>query len=128
MLVDTLGLVLLVMVHSADIQDRDGAKLLLEKALLGRFSRLQVIWADQGYAGRLIEWVAQLFGLRVRLEIVSRKEEHAFSVVRWRWIVERTFSWLGRYRRLSKDYESLPETSESWIRVAMISVMVHRLG
>lgn len=126
-LVDTLGLILLVVVHPADIQDRDGAKLLLEKAL-GRFSRLRVIWADQGYAGKLIEWVAQLFGSRVRLEIVSRKEEHAFSVVRWRWIVERTFSWLGRYRRLSKDYESLPESSESWIRVAMISIMIRRLG
>jgi putative transposase len=125
LLVDTLGLILLVVVHPASVQDRDGAKVLLEK-IVDHFFRLQVIWADRGYAGKLIGWVMQTFGSRVRLEIVPRKEEHAFSVVRWRWIVERTFSWLGRYRRLSKDYESLPETSESWIRVAMISVMVRR--
>lgn len=127
LLVDTLGLIMVVVVHPANIQDRDGAKLLLEK-VLGRFFRLQVIWADAGYAGQLIEWVSQLFGSRLRLEIVRRKEEHAFSVVKWRWIVERTFGWLGRCRRLSKDYETLTETSENWIRIAMIGLMVRRLA
>lgn len=127
-LVDTLGLVLLVVVHPANIQDRDGAQLLLAK-IAGHFSRLQLIWGDQGYAGQLIGWVVQIFGSRIRLEIVPKLEgQHEFTVLRWRWIVERTFSWLGRYRRLSKDYEALPETSESWIRVAMTSMMLRRLA
>jgi putative transposase len=128
LLVDTMGLILLVLVHPADIQDRDGARLLLATLVTGRFSRLQLIWADAGYAGRLIgEWIVQRFGPRLRLEIVRRMEEHRFSVVRKRWIVERTFGWLGRCRRLSKDYEALTGTSENWIRLAMICVMIKRL-
>jgi putative transposase len=128
LLVDTMGLILLVMVHPADVQDRDGARLLLAM-LVGRFSRLQLIWADAGYAGRLIEWIGRVFASRlIRVEIVRRKEEHVFSVVKWRWIVERTFGWLGRCRRLSKDYEALTGTSENWIRLAMIGVMIRRLG
>ena len=122
-----MGLILLVIVHPADVQDRDGARWVLG-ALAGRFSRLQLIWADAGYAGQLIGWVAQTFGSRLRLEIVRRSEEHRFSVIRWRWIVERTFGWLGRCRRLSKDYEALTGTSEDWIRLAMISVMLRRLA
>jgi putative transposase len=106
LLVDTMGLILLVLVHSADVQDRDGARLLLS-ALVDRFPRLQLIWADAGYAGRLIEWILQRFGSGLRIEIVRRMQEHTFSVVRKRWIVERTFGWLSRCRRLSKDYEAL---------------------
>jgi putative transposase len=131
LLVDTMGLILLVMVHTADVQDRDGARLLLSSLLLVdgcRFPRLQLIWADAGYAGHLIEWMVQKFGSRLRIEIVRRMEEHRFSVVKRRWIVERTFGWLGRCRRLSKDYEALTGTSENWIRLAMISVMIRRLG
>jgi putative transposase len=128
LLVDTLGLILLVVVHPANVQDRDGARLLLAM-LVGHLSRLQLIWADAGYAGHLIEWVNQQFKSKLRLEIVRRKEEeHKFSVMKWRWIVERTFGWLGRSRRLSKDYEALPETSENWIRLAMMSVMLRRLA
>lgn len=126
LLVDTMGLILLVIVHPADIQDRDGARSLLG-ALAGRFSRLQLIWADAGYAGKLLEWVDWLFASRLRIEIVRRNEEHKFSIIKWRWIVERTFGWLGRCRRLSKDYEALSRTSENWIRLAMISVMLRRL-
>lgn len=127
-LVDTLGLILSVVVHTANIQDRDGAQLLLAK-IVDNFSRLQVIWGDGGYAGQLIEWVMALFGPSVRLEIVPKLEDqHTFTVLRWRWIVERTFGWLGRFRRLSKDYEALPETSESWIRVAMTGLMLRRLA
>ena len=130
LLVDTMGLILLVLVHPADVQDRDGARLLLAM-LAGRrgFSRLQLIWADAGYAGQqLIEWMFQKFGSgRLRIEIVRRMEEHRFSVVKRRWIVERTFGWLGRCRRLSKDYEALTGTSENWIRLAMIGVMIRRL-
>lgn len=124
-MVDTLGLVIAVVVHAADIQDRDGAKLVLRK-LAGRFSRLSLIWADGGYAGKLIEWAAE-FGQWV-LEIVERsKETKGFSVLPRRWVVERTFSWLGKYRRLSKDYESLTVNSEAMIQLAMINLMIHRL-
>jgi putative transposase len=130
LLVDTMGLILLVLVHPADVQDRDGARSLLSSLLLvgGRFPRLQLIWADAGYAGQLIGWVVERFGPRLRIEIVRRIEEHKFSVVKRRWIVERTFGWLGRCRRLSKDYEALTGTSENWIRLAMIGIMLRRLG
>ena len=89
--------------------------------------RLRLIWADAGYAGHLIEWMFQKFGSRLSIEIVRRMEEHRFSVVKRRWIVERTFGWLCRCRRLSKDYEALTRTSENWIRMAMIGVMIKRL-
>jgi len=126
LLVDSMGLILLVMVHAADVQDRDGGRLLLG-VLAGRFSRLQLMWADGGYAGQLVEWVGRLFASRLRIEIVRRSEEHKFAVVKWRWIVERTFGWLGRCRRLSKDNEALTGTSENWTRLAMIGVMIRRL-
>ena len=118
-------MVLAVVVHAADLQDRDGAKLVLV-LLKGRFSRLKLIWADGGYAGRLIDWTRR-FG-RWALEIVKRSDDMAgFVVLPKRWIVERTFSWLGRYRRLSKDYETLTESSESVIYLAMTHLMVRRL-
>ena len=114
-----------LVVHAADIQDRDGARLLLEK-LTGKFSRLKLIWADGGYAGKLIEWTQQLGGWV--LEIVKRSDDvKGFKVLPRRWVVERTFGWLGRYRRLSKDYEELTESSEAMIRIAMINLMLHRL-
>ena len=72
--------------------------------------------------------MVEKFGPRLRIEMVRRTEEHRFSVVKRRWIVERTFGWLGRCRRLSKDYEALTGTSEDWIRLAMISVMLRRLA
>jgi len=126
LLVDTLGLVLMVIVHAANIQDRDGAKLLLER-VQGRFPRLRLIWADGGYAGKLIDWVKTVF--HWVLEIVKRSDDvKGFQVLPHRWVVERTFGWLGRYRRLSKDYEGLPESSEAMIYIAMIHLMVRRLG
>ena len=113
-------------VHPADIQDRDGAKLVLEK-LVNRFPRLQRIWADGGYAGKLVDWAKEI-GQWV-LEIVKRTDDvKGFEVLPHRWIVERTFAWLGRFRRLSKDYEALIETSEAMIRVAMIRLMTRRLA
>jgi putative transposase len=124
--VDTLGLVLAVVVHAANIQDRDGAKLVLAK-LVGQFPRLQLLWADGGYAGKLIEWVQETCGWV--LAIVKRSDDtQGFQVLPKRWIVERTFAWLGRYRRLSKDYEATSESSEAWITVAMIHLMVRRLA
>jgi putative transposase len=124
--VDTLGLVLIAVVHAANIQDRDGAKLVLEK-IKGKFARLQLIWADGGYAGQLVDWVKQTCGWV--LEIVKRHAEvKGFQVLPHRWIVERTFGWLGRYRRLSKDYEGLPETSEAMIYATMTHIMLRRLA
>ena len=126
---DTLGLVLAVVVHAANIQDRDGAKLVLER-LKHKFSRLRLIWADGGYAGQLVEGVR---GLRVwrklRLEIVSRPpESKGFVLLPKRWVVERTFGWFNRYRRLSKDYEFHTQTSEAMIHIAMIHLRVRRLA
>ena len=124
--VDTIGLLLAVVVHPADIQDRDGAKLVIGK-LKGRFPRLRLIWADAGYAGRLVDWVMSLSGWS--LEVVRRpRSSHRFEVLPRRWVVERTFAWLGRCRRLSKDYEELPETTEAWIYSAMTRLMLKRLA
>ena len=125
---DKLGLILAVVVHAADIQDRDGAKLVLAH-LRGHYSRLRLIWADGGYCGKLIEWVRELRKVnKLRLEIVKRTDDMAgFKLLPHRWVVERTFAWLGRNRRLSKDYEVLPETGEAMIRLAMIHLMVRRI-
>lgn len=121
-----MGLVLKVIVHAANIQDRDGAKLVLAR-IVSCTPRLKLIWADGGYAGQLIEWVKSACGWI--LEIVKRSDDvTGFVVLPRRWVVERTFAWLGRYRRLSKDYEYLTETSEVMIHVAMIHLMVRRLS
>jgi len=124
-----VGLVLVVVVHAANIQDRDGAKLVLAR-LQHQFSRLRLIWADGGYAGQLVDWVRQLrLWRKLRLDIVKRSDTACGFVVQpKRWIVERTFGWLGRYRRLSKDYEYRTDTSEAMIQVAMINLMVRRLA
>ncbi len=120
-----MGLLLDVVVHPANIQDRDGAKLVISK-LTGRFPRLELVWADGGYAGKLVEWVRDFAGWT--LEIVKRpRESPGFEVLPRRWVVERTLAWLGRSRRLSKDYETLTETSEAWIHIAMIHLMLRRL-
>jgi putative transposase len=129
LLVDVLGLVIAVVVHTADIQDRDGAKLLLE-SVKASFWRLRLIWADGAYAGSLLDWVAALRKrCKLRLEIVKRKKGvKGFQVLHHRWIVERTFAWLGRHRRMSKDYEMLPHTSETMIRIVMIGFMLRRIA
>lgn len=117
---------LAIVVHAASIQDRDGAKLVIER-LRGRFPRLQLIWADGGYAGKLIEWVRSGYGWV--LEIVKRSDDvKGFKVLPRRWVVERTFGWLGRYRRMSKDYEALTESSEAMIYIAMTNLLLHRLA
>jgi putative transposase len=124
--VDTLGLLLAVVVHPANVQDREGAKLVLT-ALRGRFPRLCVIWADGGYAGSLLLWALVVGGWII--EIVKKPEDaQGFAVLPKRWIVERTFAWLARYRRLSKDDEERPNSSEAWIQIAMIDRMLHRLA
>jgi len=127
LLVDTIGLVLLVMVLPANIQDRDGAKQLLA-AFFSQKTRRRVkhIWADGGYAGKLLASARQLW--RCTIEIVKRSELHTFKVLPRRWVVERTFGWLGRYRRLSRDYERQATTGETMVYLAMIRLMLARLG
>jgi putative transposase len=118
-----------VVVTAASVQDRDGAKQLL-KILWHRYTRLRHIWADGAYAGPLVDWVKALRPPRpIRLEITKRSNAvKGFVVIPKRWIVERTFGWFNRYRRLSKDYELLPETSEAIIQVTMIHLMIRRLA
>lgn len=124
--VDTLGLLLMVVVHSAGLQDPAGARLVLGP-MAARFPRLSLIWADDIYKGPLVRWVWCCFGWV--LKIVKRSDDVAgFQPVPWRWVVERTFAWLGRYRRLSKDYEALPASSEAWIYMAMSCLMLKRLA
>lgn len=114
------------MVLPASIQDRDGGLLLLTEER-GKWPRLTCIYADGGYAGQLVLMIAVLCDWL--LDIVKRSDDaKGFQVIRKRWIVERTFSWLDKCHRLSKDYERLQETSENMVRIAMINLMLHRLA
>ncbi len=121
-----MGLLLIVVVHAGNLQDRDGALFVLARAE-DNFPTLQLIWADGGYAGQLVSLVAGLFSWV--LEIVKRNDNtRGFVLLPKRWVVERSFAWLGRYRRLSKVYEFLTESSESMVYIAMIQLMLRRLG
>ena len=123
--VDILGLVLSVLVHSAGIQERAGAKLLLAR-LMPLFSGIKIIWADGGYSGKAFTaWVKEMFS--IIWEVVKRPRKK-FQIVKFRWIVERTFGWMNSQRRLSKDYEYLPRHSEGWIKLVSINTMVRRLS
>lgn len=122
--VDTMGLMLAITVHAANVQDRNGAKQVLGKLTEG-FPRLKLIWADGGYTGKLVDWVKAT--LSCVLQIVKRPREAGFVILPRRWVVERTFGWLNRYRRLSKDVETLHESSEAMVHIAMINLMLHRL-
>jgi putative transposase len=123
-LVDTLGLLLMVMVLPANVQDRDGARLLLIKAL-AVYGPIRHIWADGGYAGALVAWTQRALGCV--LEIVKRSDTAAkFVVLPRRWVVERTFGWLGRYRRLQRSYERRTEVAEAMVYLAMSRLMLSR--
>ena len=126
LLVDTLGLLLGVVVHAANIRDRDGAKLLRGKAP-GLFPKLQLLWADGGYAGKLVAWVALACGRVVRIVKRSDAAKGGELLPRRRG-VERTFGWLGQCRALARDYEYHPETSAALIQVAMAHLMPRRLA
>lgn len=141
LLVDTLGLLLKVVVHPANLHDRLGAKLVLG-ALGDAFPRLRRIWADQGYAGALRQWTAEQLG--IELEVVypwwwqlqrympNLLDDMGFQpglhVLPRRWVVERTIAWLGRSRRLSKDYERLPASSEALVYLTCIRLLIVRLA
>ena len=126
-LVDTLGLPMRVVVHSAGIQDRDGAALVLDK-IRNRFPWLELVWADGGYnAHQVKDAVAAVPTLR--MEIVKRTDDMSgFVVLPRRWVVERTFSWFGRNRRLAKDWENLAETLRAFVSLASIQLAVRRLA
>jgi putative transposase len=125
LLVDTDGLLLSCVVHGADVQDRDGARSVLRR-LHGRAPLLQRIWADGAYAGALVGW-AREFGDWI-IEIVRKaKGQKGFAVIPRRWVVERTFAWITRCRRLAKEYDTLSASSECWIHLSMIGLMLRRL-
>jgi transposase len=125
--VDTLGLLVGVVVHAADIQDRDGAPAVL-KSILTRWPWLRHIFADGGYAGPKLRGALRKVG-KFTLEIVKRTDKaKGFEVLPRRWVVERTFAWLGRCRRLAKDFERTIETAEAWVLVANIRMLTRRLA
>jgi putative transposase len=139
LLVDSIGLVSAVVVHEGKIADRDGARLLLGKAV-EKLPRMQKVWADRGYNGKIGEWMKERLGWTVeivkppsRWVWVPPGEEpppypRGFIVLPRRWVIERTFAWITRNRRMSRDYEFLAETTEALIYVAMIRLMVRRLA
>jgi len=124
--------VLEVQVQPANLQDRDGAKELLSPLKQNKHWRLQKIWADGNYRGELEQGVWNLRQgrgkRRIHLEIVAKSSTATFVILPRRWVVERTFAWLGRSRRLSKDYETLCETSQTFVFLAMIHLMARRLA
>jgi transposase len=122
---DTLGLLLVVVVLSASIQDRDGAKSVLLDTYLR--TRVRFVFADGGFAGRLLDWAQQF--LATTLHIVRKPaNQRGFAVIPRRWAVERTFAWLTAHRRLARDYERDPAVSEAMIRWAAINTITRRIA
>jgi putative transposase len=138
-LVDTGGLLMRVVVHAADVADRDGARLVLDGARR-RFGRLQRVWADQGYRGTALRsWAHEQAGVALdmvyppwrqleRYGLTDGEPSRGFRVIPRRWVVERSLAWLGRNRRLSKDYERLPSTEEALVYLASIRLLLRRLA
>ena len=123
---DTIGLLLVVIVTAASIQDRDGGRGIL-KLLHGSLAAVALVYADGGYQGRLVTIAKRAWG--IVLEIVRKPaDQQGFAVLPRRWVVERTFSWLLRWRRLVRDYERLPETHEAMVKWAMVGLMLNRLA
>jgi putative transposase len=136
-LVDAAGLILLAHVHAANLHDRLGAQALIGQAGPGEFPRLELVWADGAYAGTFARWLQGERGWRV--EVPKHRDHHlwrygleekpkGFQVIPRRWVVERTFAWLSRSRRLARDYERLPETGEAMIHAAMSRIMLRRIA
>jgi transposase len=124
--VDTEGWLLALVVTAASVSDKAGAKLLVIR-LFDAFSTLKIMWADSGYDGKpLATWIKAVAA--ITLEVVKRTAPHSFQVVRRRWVVERTFGWLMRYRRLARDYERRTENHEAMIYWATVLIMTKRLA
>jgi transposase len=124
--VDTLGLIITIVVTAASVQDRDAARPLIWN-LHRACRRVRLVWADGGYAGKLVTWAKT--ALKLTLEIVRRPDDlHTFQVLPRRWVVERTFAWISKFRRTVRDYERLPEHHEAMIQWAMIAIMARRLA
>ena len=123
---DTGGLLLAIVVTAAGIQDRDAAVRLLA-LLRHRFSTISLVWADGGYAGRLVGWALKVLSLTV--QIVKRTADMTgFVVLPRRWVAERTFAWISKYRRCVRDYETLPEVHEAMVYLSSIMTMSRRLA
>jgi putative transposase len=148
LLVDTMGLLLGVVVHAADIQDREGVKFLLEP-IKGRFPRISLVWVDNGYTGTGRTWIKEHMGwevvvvshprrprgmwvwpgMQITPEMLAAFERpRGFRHLPRRWVVERTLAWIGRYRRMSKDYEYLTSSSEAMVYLTMLRLMLTRLA
>jgi putative transposase len=125
LLVDVRGNLLAIVVHAADIPDREALALILDEYAAG-LPRLLVILADAGYRADWRDELAREYGLQIRI-VEKPAQQKGFVVQKLRWIVERSIGWLGRYRRLAKDYECLPWSSESWIHLASIGRLLQRL-
>jgi len=127
-LVDTMGNLLKVLVTVANLNDGKAAIELLKTLPQVLFKRLKRIWADGGYRGEFVDWVTKTFK-KIVVDITLRSDDlKGFEVIPWRWVVERSFAWLGAYRRLSKDYEFFTELSESMIYLASIHRLLRRLA
>ena len=124
-LVDTLGLVLAVLITTADVSDAQGARWLLA-SLEGFCKKLRLIWVDGGYRGELVTWVAQCFVFKL-VPILRSDKATGFQLLPRRWVVERTFAWLGMHRRLAREYEEYPLSSENFVYIAMIRLMARKL-
>ena len=123
--VDTLGLLLCVIVHSASVQDRDGGMMLISRPA-HKFNLLKHIWVDGAYGGELVTWVYNVLGWT--LEVVKRSDTlKKFIVLPHRWVVERTFAWISNYRIHSKDYYHNPRCSEASVYAASVNLMLRRL-
>jgi putative transposase len=129
LIVDSEGWLLAVVVHPANVQDFHGARLVLQRLATYGHKRLQQILADSIYKGDryLQAWVAKSFGWQLQV-VVREKGQRGFQLQPKRWVVERTFAWLGRWRRLSRDFEALPAVSEAFVQAAMIFLMTARLA
>ena len=125
-MVDTWGLLLRVWVHEADLSDRAAAWWWLA-VVVAAVPTLQLIFTDKGYSGRWLAATARQCGLLLAV-VAKAAGQRGFVLLPRRWVVERTFAWLGRNRRLSKDYEQLPECSEAWIYLASIRLLVRRVA
>jgi len=124
--VDALGLLLVVLVTAASVQDRDAARRLLWR-LRRQFRGIPLVWADGGYAGKLVAWAAATLHLVVQI-VRKRPGQHTFEVLPRRWVVERTFAWISKHRRCVRDDERLPAHHEAMVKWAMITVMTRRLA